>query len=127
MNRHFWRRAAWAILAVTLCSGLVSPAMAGRWGRNRQAPTQARTRTQTQSPTQAKSNAAAPGPTGIGNGYNAGNNAQGWNRNNTWYNIPQYGNYAPPPYATSKKAFIQVGPLPAFGGVRSLPGWGGAR
>jgi hypothetical protein len=51
----------------------------------------------------------------------------GWNASNTWYNVPSYGNYAPPPYATSRSAFYQVGPVPAFGGVRSLPGWGGAR
>ncbi len=51
----------------------------------------------------------------------------GWNANNTWYNVPNNGNYAPPPYATSKSAFYQVGPVPAIGGVRSLPGWGGAR
>jgi hypothetical protein len=50
-----------------------------------------------------------------------------WNASNTWYNVPSYGNYAPPPYATSRSAFYQVGPVPAFGGVRSLPGWGGAR
>ncbi len=51
----------------------------------------------------------------------------GWNASNTWYNAAPYGNYAPPPYATSRSAFYQVGPVPAFGGVRSLPGWGGAR
>ena len=51
----------------------------------------------------------------------------GWNANNTWYNAAPYGNYAPPPYATSRSAFIQLGAVPAFGGVRSLPGWGGAR
>ena len=51
----------------------------------------------------------------------------GWNANNTWFTQAPYGNYAPPPYATSHSAFYQVGPVPAFGGVRSLPGWGGAR
>jgi hypothetical protein len=51
----------------------------------------------------------------------------GWNANNTWFTQAPYGNYAPPPYATSRSAFYQVGPVPAFGGVRSLPGWGGAR
>jgi hypothetical protein len=51
----------------------------------------------------------------------------GWNASNTWYNVPSYGNYAPPPYATSRAAFYQVGPVPALGGARSLPGWGGAR
>ena len=61
----------------------------------------------------------------MANGYNSGNSGSGWNRANSWYNIPQYGNYAPPPYATSRSALIQIGPLPAFGGVRSLPGWGG--
>jgi hypothetical protein len=51
----------------------------------------------------------------------------GWNAENTWFTQAPYGNYAPPPYATSHAAFYQVGPVPAFGGVRSLPGWGGAR
>ncbi|HEX4142950.1 MAG TPA: hypothetical protein VHY91_05330 [Pirellulales bacterium] len=52
----------------------------------------------------------------------------GWNASNTWY-TPQasYGNYAPPAYATSRSALIQIGPVPALGGVRSLSGWGGAR
>src|SRR5580692_10164429 len=36
----------------------------------------------------------------------------GWNASNTWYNVPSYGNYAPPPYATSRSAFYQVGPVP---------------
>ncbi len=53
--------------------------------------------------------------------------SSGWNASNTWYNVPSYGNYAPPPYATSRSAFYQVGPVPALGGVRSLSGWGGAR
>jgi hypothetical protein len=53
--------------------------------------------------------------------------SNGWNASNTWYNVPSYGNYAPPPYATSRSAFYQVGPVPALGGVRSLSGWGGAR
>ncbi len=107
---------ACAVLALTIGSALASPAAAGRWRGNYRAPAQTNT-----------GRSAAPGPTGTGNGFNSGNSGSGWNRNNSWYNIPQYGNYAPPPYATSKKAFIQVGPLPAFGGVRSLQGWGGAR
>jgi hypothetical protein len=69
----------------------------------------------------ARWNSAAPV-----NSYPSGRS--GWNASNTWY-TPQapYGNYAPPPYATSRSAFYQVGPVPAFGGVRSLSGWGGAR
>jgi hypothetical protein len=120
MSRTFQRTAACAILALTICGALAGPASAARWTRAQRAPAQAQTQTRGTAGT-------APGPLGMGNGYNSGNSGSGWNRNNSWYNIPQYGNYAPPPYATSKSAFIQVGPLPAFGGVRSLQGWGGAR
>ena len=115
------RRIACLALASVVVAGSVSIAEAARWGRNRRA-VQAPAATTT-----VNSQSSAPGPLGISNGYNSGNSGSGWNRNNSWYNIPQYGNYAPPPYATSRQSFIQVGPLPAFGGVRSLPGWGGAR
>ena len=119
------------ILSLTACSLLATPAAAaGRW-RNRSAAQSNTVQSNTAQPRAFQSGTVqsntAPGPTGLGNGFNSGNSGSGWNRNNSWYNIPQYGNYAPPPYATSKKAFIQVGPMPAFGGVRSLQGWGGAR
>ncbi len=114
-------------LALGACSLWATPAAAaGRWRTNR-ATAQSGTAQNGTVQRGAMQNGTAPGPTGIDNGFNSGNSGSGWNRNNTWYNFPQYGNYAPPPYATSKKAFIQVGPMPAFGGVRSLQGWGGAR
>ena len=72
--------------------------------------------------------AVARTPTGrMANMQSYSGSRSGWNASNTWYNVPSYGNYAPPPYATSRSAFYQVGPVPAFGGVRSLPGWGGVR
>ena len=75
--------------------------------------------------TSARSNSAA-----VANSYQSArpSGRGGWTANNNWY-TPQapYGNYAPPAYATSRSALIQIGPVPALGGVRSLPGWGGAR
>ena len=123
MNRTFKRTAICAVVALTVYGGLASTASAARWRNANRAPVQSGTTNSAG----ATTNGTASGPLGMNNGYNSGNSGSGWNRNNTWYNFPQYGNYAPPPYATSKKAFYQVGPMPAFGGVRSLPGWGGAR
>jgi len=37
-----------------------------------------------------------------------------------------YGN-AQPPYSQRTRGIKQLGPVPAMGGVRSLPGWGGER
>ncbi len=132
MNRSIRSARVWGrilvcgAVALGTCALTASPAAAaGRWRNRTTAPaTKAQSNTAQPNPVQSST---TPGPTGMANGYNSGNSGSGWNRNNSWYTIPQYGNYAPPPYATSKKALIQIGPLPAFGGVRSLQGWGGAR
>src|ERR1700722_13141305 len=46
------------------------------------------------------------------NSYSYQGGQGGWNANNTWFTQAPYGNYAPPPYATSRSAFYQVGPVP---------------
>jgi hypothetical protein len=83
-------------------------------------------------PAAAAAPAVQPGMTARSNSAAASNayssRSGGWSASNNWY-TPQapYGNYKPPAYATSRSALIQIGPVPAMGGVRSLSGWGGAR
>jgi hypothetical protein len=125
MKRSCKMSAAWAAIAMLIVAATAPAASAaGRWRQTYGASVGAQ-RTATTANYSAGGN--RPGPLGLGNGFNSGNSASGWNRNNSWYNFPQYGNYAPPPYATSRSSLIQIGPMPAFGGVRSLQGWGGAR
>ena len=118
------RRIACAALGLAIVSILpLEASAAGRWRQTFGSSSGAQTATSGG----YRTGSNAPGPLGLGNGFNSGNTASGWNRSNSWYNFPQYGNYAPPPYATSRSSLIQIGPMPAFGGVRSLQGWGGAR
>jgi hypothetical protein len=129
-------RVAGGLLLIVGCMGLLagdaSAAMARPAWRQRQdyrAPAAAAAPTGQQNGQQglAQQNMTARrGSTATANSYPAGRG--GWNASNNWY-TPQapYGNYAPPAYATSRSALIQIGPVPALGGVRSLPGWGGAR
>ena len=44
-----------------------------------------------------------------------------WSEFEARYGQPQY------PYSQRKSGLRQLGPVPAMGGVRSLPGWGGER
>jgi hypothetical protein len=55
-----------------------------------------------------------------GSGYNSGQGNWGPVRYNQ-YGQRQY------PYSQRRSGLQQLGPVPAMGGVRSLPGWGGER
>jgi hypothetical protein len=57
-----------------------------------------------------------------GRTYSSSDGSEHWGRvRYNQYGQPQY------PYSQRTSGIRQLGPVPAMGGVRSLPGWGGER
>jgi hypothetical protein len=59
--------------------------------------------------------------------YNSGSSGY-YNSQGNWGPV-RYNQYGQPqyPYSQRRSGLQQLGPVPAMGGVRSLPGWGGER
>jgi hypothetical protein len=59
-------------------------------------------------------------------GYNSG--GSGYSDQGNWGPV-HYNQWGQPqyPYSQRRSGLRQLGPVPAMGGVRSLPGWGGER
>ena len=65
-----------------------------------------------------------------GYSYSSGGTQQGgYPQQGGFWGPVRYNQYGQPqyPYSQRKSGIRQLGPVPAMGGVRSLPGWGGER